>query len=277
MPDSALKTYQVGALLGQQLVDTAAVQPDLLKQALAEQDRRRQSRLDGHLGDIPATGPVELASQTDTLSPYSPVRLGDILMDQGLVSREQLLQALDHAKSKKSNMLGHILVEMGALTWSRLTQAVAEQLALPAVSLRDFTIALEVLALVPKAFAFSHRIALVPPPKTLVVAVESPVDADYLEELHLSTRLQITPVMANPEELSARIAVEYANIVAQHSPVSIEHEIAQLTQQTAPMPLTGVSDQQVSETDTVLVRLVNKMVEDAQGWRFRHPCRSVPR
>ena len=264
VPDSALKTYQVGALLGQQLVDTAAVQPDLLKQALAEQDRRRQSRLDGHLGDIPATGPVELASQTDTLSPYSPVRLGDILMDQGLVSREQLLQALDHAKSKKSNMLGHILVEMGALTWSRLTQAVAEQLALPAVSLRDFTIALEVLALVPKAFAFSHHVLpLLLTPKTLVVAVESPVDADYLEELHLSTRLQITPVMANPEELSARIAVEYANIVAQHSPVSIEHEIAQLTQQTAPMPLTGVSDQQVSETDTVLVRLVNKMVEDA--------------
>jgi type II secretory ATPase GspE/PulE/Tfp pilus assembly ATPase PilB-like protein len=99
-----------------------------------------------------------------------------------------------------------------------------------------------------------------------VVAVESPLQADYLDQLREAIHRNIVPVLANPEELSARIAVEYANVQTQGNQTTIEHEIEALSQQ---MSIDGAAEQhaygarQVSDTDSVLVRLVNKMIEDA--------------
>ena len=100
-----------------------------------------------------------------------------------------------------------------------------------------------------------------------MVALESPVDADYLDELRQTTKRQIVPVLANAEELAARLAAEYSNTRNPSASVSMAHEIEKLVQQQTPVP-EGVgqgpgSIHQVSDTDTVLVRLVNKMVEDA--------------
>ncbi len=214
--------------------------------------------------------PLQTGPDLDALPTYQPVRLADILMGQGLVSREQLSSALRKMARDKSSLLGHILVEMGAVTRTRLTQAVAEQLNIPAVVLRDLTIEPAVLALVPKAFAFAHHVLpLLSTDKTLVVALESPVDADYLDELRNSTQRQIAPVLANPEELSARIAHEYANAPAVPPHVStaaIQMELQQLANELPGAELSdkyGPGKQQVSENDTILVRLVNKMIEDA--------------
>ena len=49
IPDSAIERYHVGPLLGAHLVESAAIQPETLSQALAEQARRRQSQMDAFL------------------------------------------------------------------------------------------------------------------------------------------------------------------------------------------------------------------------------------
>jgi type II secretory ATPase GspE/PulE/Tfp pilus assembly ATPase PilB-like protein len=267
VPESALKSYRVGELLGQQLVNAEAVSTDAVDQALAEQTRRRQLQMDRHFGDYLPTQAAELVAEADRLPTYSPVRLGDILMDQGLVSREQLSTALGRLTQDKNSLMGDILVEMGALSRTRLTQAVGEQLNIPLVTLRDFAIDPTLVLLVPKAYAFAHHVLpLLLTDKTLVVAVESPLQADYLDQLREATHRNIVPVLANPEELSARIAVEYAHVQTQSHPITIEHEIEALSQQ---LSTDGAAEhhaygaRQVSDTDSVLVRLVNKMIEDA--------------
>jgi len=268
VPEAMLKSYQFGDLLGQQLINKADVTPEALDLALAEQQRRRQAQLDEHLGDISASDVGPLGPDPDALEVYAPVRLGDILMQQGLVSQQQLATALGRLNREEHSLLGNILIEMGALTRSKLTQAVAEQLNIPMVSLRDFVIEPVVLAQVPKAFAFAHRVLpLLQTERTLVEAVESPVDADFLDELRQMNKRQIAPVLANAEELAARLAVEYASTASLGASVSMAHEIEKLVQQQVPVP-DGMgqgpgSIHQVSDTDTVLVRLVNKMVEDA--------------
>lgn len=271
VPEGVLKSYHVGGLLGQQLVRNAVVSQEALEAALAEQTRRRQLQLAQHVGDEP-----------DPLTPYQPARLGQILMDQGLVSQQQLALALGRLSKDGRHFLGDILVEMGLLSRARLVQAVAEQLNLPVVVLQDFRIEPQVLALVPKAFAFAHHVlALMQTEKTLVVAVENPVHADYLEDLQLLSGRQIVPVLANAEELVARLAAEYdakpvstavsavaASTAASVKALSIAQEIESLAQQAQPFDGNNQgpgSIHQVSDTDTVLVRLVNKMVEDAHA------------
>jgi len=228
VPEGALQSYRVGKLLGQQLVDSALVDPATLDSALLEQNRRRQLQMDQHLGDGPDPDPSNSAFQwlednEDKLAPYAPVRLGDILMEQGLVSHEQMVTALARMKQDPHSLLGNILVEMGALSRSQPTQAVADQLNIPSIVLRDVVIAPLVLALVPKTFAFAHHVLpLLATQSTLVVALESPLNADYLDELAVSSKRQIVPVIAHPEELSARIAAEYSTAAAMTVPASID-------------------------------------------------------
>jgi len=267
VPDRALKSYRVGELLGQHLVNTEAVAPEAVDVALVEQSRRRQTTIDRHLGDFRSTRAAELVSEVDRLPVYKPVLLGDILMDQGLVSRDQLSAALSRLSGDKNSRMGDILVERGALSRARLTQAIGEQLNIPLVTLRDFVIDPEVLALVSKAYAFEHHVLpLMQTEKSLVVAVESPLDADYLDQLRDTTHRQIVPVLANPEELSAHIASEYSNAATESSLMPLDEEIEAFSQEITSAPVSlqhSHGPQQVSENDTVLVRLVNRMIEDA--------------
>jgi type II secretory ATPase GspE/PulE/Tfp pilus assembly ATPase PilB-like protein len=271
VPDDAMRSYQVGKLLGQQLIDDALLEPSMVQQALAEQDRRKQVRLDAHFGDLHVAtaalgNPQWLDRYSDDHSTFAPVRLGDILIEQGLVSREQMMTALGHMKGEPHSMLGQILVEMGFLSRSKLTQAVAKQLDIPTISLKDLHIDASTIRMVPKAYAFArHVLPIATTDRTLVVALENPLDVDRLDELSVGSGMRVVPVIANPEELSTRIAVEYS---ADHSltvPASIEQEIETL--QLQPEAATGAdrefADKQVSESDTLLVRLVNKMIQDA--------------
>ncbi len=258
VPEGVLQSYQFGGLLGQNLVHSALVSPEVLDVALAEQKSRRHAQLAQHVGD---------PSAADALSAYAPVHLGNILMDQGMISQQQLALALGRMSNSAPHFLGDILVEMGALSRAKLTQAVAEQLSIPTVTLRDFSIEPHVLAQVPKAFAFAHHVLpLLQTEKTLVVALANPVDADYLDELRHMSKRQVAPVLANAEELVARLAVEYDAPGIAPTHVSMAYEIEQLAQQKAGGMGGGQgpgSIHQVTDTDTVLVRLVNKMVEDA--------------
>ncbi|MDP3701347.1 MAG: GspE/PulE family protein [Hylemonella sp.] len=261
IPGTSLESHQVGGLLGQQLVQARLVNPTTIEQALEEQKRRRGA-------STPISAPEALTDKIGEIGSFSPVRLGDILINQGLVSREQMFTALGRMTGPQHHRLGHILVEMGALTHDQLTQAVAEQLNIPLVALGGFTIGHEVLALVTKEFAVEHQVLpLVLTDKALIVAVESPIDTDYLDELRFSAQKQITPVIAPAEELAARIALEYSQAAFDVVDFSIDEELRQLTKrlgQDDAAPEHADLYRQVSDNDSLVVRLVNKTIIDAQ-------------
>lgn len=268
VPETALLDYRVGGMLGQHLVEKGLIKPERLAQALKEQARRRQLEVDQHLGDLPAQDVQSLATQLGQAGSFASVRLGDILVNQGLVSRDQMVEALGRLRGSKPNLLGQVLVEMGALSRDRLMQAVAEQLNIPIVALREFAIDPEVLRIVSRDFATQHTVLpLLVTDQALVVAVESPVDAGYLDELRFKIQRQVIPVIANADELKERIGVEYAQMPEANKFVSISEEIEQLTQRLeAGGKEAGRDDplHMVSENDTLLVRLVNQMIVDAQ-------------
>ena len=77
----------------------------------------------------------------------------------------------------------------------------------------------------------------------------------------------MVPVIANPDDLAARISAEYSKLAAP-ADLSIEEELRQLSQRlTISDAPSGLSDlqQQVSDNDSLVVRLVNKTILDAQA------------
>jgi GSPII_E N-terminal domain. len=66
-------------------------------------------------------------------------QLGQILMEQGLITSEQLQQALEeHRKTPKS--LGRVLIDLGLIKDADLVRALAEQVGLEFVDLAEFQV-----------------------------------------------------------------------------------------------------------------------------------------
>ncbi len=71
------------------------------------------------------------------MPPPQKIRLGDLLIEQGLLTQEQLKASLDQQKAT-GRKLGRIFVDSGYVTEEGISQALARQLRAPFIDLRGF-------------------------------------------------------------------------------------------------------------------------------------------
>ncbi|MDH3456037.1 MAG: type II secretion system protein GspE, partial [Gemmatimonadota bacterium] len=75
-------------------------------------------------------------------------RLGDLLVREGLITREQLLQALEQQRGSGMR-LGYMLVKLGMVQEIEITKMLARQYRVPAVDLGRFEVDAKIIKLVP--------------------------------------------------------------------------------------------------------------------------------
>ena len=111
------------------------------------------------------------------------LRLGDVLVQQRLISQEQLQQTLDLQRTTGKKM-GRLLIETGIITEELLANGLARQLRIPFVNLKTFPFRADVVKLLPESAARRFK-ALVLEDKgdTLLVALGDPLDLFAYDEL----------------------------------------------------------------------------------------------
>jgi MSHA biogenesis protein MshE len=111
------------------------------------------------------------------------LRLGDVLVQQRLISQEQLQQTLDLQRTTGKKM-GRLLIETGIITEELLANGLARQLRIPFVNLKTFPFRADVVKLLPESAARRFK-ALVLEDKgdTLLVALGDPLDLFAFDEL----------------------------------------------------------------------------------------------
>lgn len=111
------------------------------------------------------------------------LRLGDVLVQQRLISQEQLQQTLE-LQRQTGKKVGRLLIEMGAITEDLLANGLARQLRIPFVNLKTFPFRPEIVKLLPESAARRFR-ALVLEEKgdALLVALADPLDLFAYDEL----------------------------------------------------------------------------------------------
>ena len=120
-------------------------------------------------------------------------RLGDTLLRDGLLSREQLTQALAEQKASKQR-LGFVLVKLGLVPELEITKILARQYRMPAVDLSRFEVDHKILKLVPPDMAVKGVVLpLKREGRTLTVAMADPSDMGLLEDLKFITRFDLFP------------------------------------------------------------------------------------
>jgi type IV pilus assembly protein PilB len=136
-------------------------------------------------------------------------RLGETLLRDGLLSREQLTQALLEQKASKQR-LGYVLVKMGLVPELEITKVLARQFRMPAVDLSRFEVDPKILKLVPGDMATKGVVLpLKREGRTLTVAMADPSDMGLLEDLKFVTRFDLFPVIAGEFTLRALIDKHY--------------------------------------------------------------------
>lgn len=84
-------------------------------------------------------------------------KLGELLVDDGYVTEEQLRVALELQKAS-GDLLGKILVEQGYLTERALARAMATQLQLPFLSTENYQFSKEIVGLIPPEICHRHEL-----------------------------------------------------------------------------------------------------------------------
>jgi type IV pilus assembly protein PilB len=136
-------------------------------------------------------------------------RLGENLMRDGLLSREQLTQALAEQKASRQR-LGFVLVKLGLVPEIEITKILARQYRMPAVDLSRFEVDPKILKLVPADMAAKGVVLpLKREGRTLTVAMADPSDMGLLEDLKFITRFDLFPVIAGEYTLRALIEKHY--------------------------------------------------------------------
>lgn len=142
-------------------------------------------------------------------------RLGEILVELGLINTYQLEAALD-VQNKTRRKLGAILVELGFINSSQLTEAIERQLGVPRVELDKMYIPPEIPLLISEKMARRHNI--IPIKKEddmLTVAMEDPMNIFAIDDVRLATGLHVEPVGAAPSEILRSIGIFYEKESAQ--------------------------------------------------------------
>lgn len=153
-------------------------------------------------------------------------RIGQILVDLGFITDEQLEVILDEQQQRPGALLGKIAEDMGLITDDQLVQALAEQLNMQTVQLADVTLPPDVLEKVTETMAQMYRIIpLKFDGNTLTVATCDPQNLTVQDELRTFLGYDIRMVVATERDIQVSIERYYSSDVD-----SVEKIIAELNE-----------------------------------------------
>ena len=146
-------------------------------------------------------------------------RLGDLLVEAGTITQDQLTQALNVQKTeKKGQRLGDVLMDLGFTDEKQIMKALCSQLKLQPVDLSNIRIPEEITKLTEEAVLRKHN--LIPfqfhekNPNVIKVAMSDPLDIRAMDDISIITGLQIERYVATPGDIAAAIDRYYGNAEA---------------------------------------------------------------
>ncbi|MDR2592482.1 MAG: Flp pilus assembly complex ATPase component TadA [Chitinispirillales bacterium] len=144
----------------------------------------------------------------------SPIRLGELFVKSGLISKEDLDKALDHQKTTRLH-IGDALIDLGIITEDQKLKCLAEQLKTTvAVPKQYASIDLNVAALIPEHTARRFNCIAIEKRgnNELVVAATDVLDLNMLDTLRDMTDMRITAILGKKEDIATSVDRCYRDI-----------------------------------------------------------------
>lgn len=189
------------------------------------------------------------------------VRLGQVLVDDKIITEDQLNLALERQKVVKKR-LGVIISEMGFASERDILKALAQRLQVEYVDTPLFQVELDVVKLIPEHL--SRKYNIVPMnlrSGVLTIATNDPLDFTCLEDLSIITGLEIKTVVSSTSEIDKAINRVYSRRSADEiiNDIKDEYGVANA------VSMEAADDASMAERvdSAPVVKLVNNLIFDA--------------
>ncbi len=196
-------------------------------------------------------------------------KLGELLISQGLITKEQLTSALE-LRAKQKSRLGTALIELGHINESVLATFLSKQYGITAISLDDVEIPPDLVKLIPKSLCERHLIIpLSADGNRLSVAVSDPTNVSAVDDIRFLCNMEVNVFIATESAIRAAVEKAYGSKSALDSvkDVGVE-ELETDDGSTNAVQVTG-GQTSAQDIDTEIagekpvIRLINKVFVEA--------------
>ena len=150
-------------------------------------------------------------------------RLGELLIEGGLITPAQLQSAITHQKVARGR-LGSNLVALGYISEEVLMDFLSVQTGVPQLDVRNISVNPQVLKLVPHRLAEQFTVLPIPSkePKLLVLAMSDPSDLNAIDSARFASGLHIEPILASHSALKQAISDLYRQLDSPTGALTVE-------------------------------------------------------
>lgn len=190
------------------------------------------------------------------------LRLGDLLVERGIITEPQLMTALAEQKKTKKH-LGDTLLSLGFATENDIVNVLEVQLNIPRVDLRGIRIDPEIIALVSGSVLRKHGVLPIEYDKessnTLILAMADPLDMVAQDDISIITNCLIEPRVATIAEINAVLDKYFGSDEAMSAAEKYSREREEQMQQLEAAAL----EEETELSNAPIVQLVRSIIEQA--------------
>lgn len=193
-------------------------------------------------------------------------RLGDLLVDAGVITQDQLMQALQIQKTeKKGYRLGVVLIDLGMTDEKQIMDALKMQLKIESIDLSTIRIPEEIIRLVEESVL--RKYMLIPfqfnekNPNLLKVAMSDPLDIRAMDDISIITGCQVERYVAATSDIAAAIDRYYGNAEALRVAEQYTREREEQAKAKAAVELGSGEESSVQQAP--IVKLLAQIIEQA--------------
>lgn len=195
---------------------------------------------------------------TDQATAKKRVRLGDLLVDAGLITDGQLQLALQEQKHT-GKKVGRVLVDMGLVPENKLLGTLSDHLKIPFIELRQFQLNNDIMQRLDESVARRFRcLLLADNAEDVLLAMADPLDLMAIDEVEKRLKKTVKPAIVREAELLATLDAVYRRTGEIESiAVELEGELSE-----SDFDLANLADDSNLQ-DAPVVRLLQSLLEDA--------------
>jgi len=190
--------------------------------------------------------------------PKKKIRIGDLLIQNGVITENQLMTALGEQK-KTGRKLGRTLIDLGYIDEDSLLNLLSRQLEIPFVQLKHYQFNQDLIKKLPEASARRFRaIVLDEQQGTLLIGMADPMDLMALDEITQAVRQPTRQAVVRESELLNTLDMVYRRTdEISNLAEALDSELADDAFDLAELTATG------DDSEAPVVRLLQSIFEDA--------------
>ena len=186
-------------------------------------------------------------------------RLGDILLEAGKISLAQLNRALE-TQRKTKRRLGEVLIDQGLLTEDEIADVLAQQLSLERIDLEKTFVEQDMARSIPKEVALKYTaIPIFMRDGKLVVAMSDPLNMFAIDDICFITQKKIQPAVATKKQIEKAIEIYYSKQDADQAIEELKREFTASVEESQRTGMELSDDVQAAPA----VRLTNSIINQA--------------